>query len=344
MVAVKPAQITAFLTKPPTVCHAVLVYGADAGLVTERATQLSHYFANLSNPMAEIVRVDDSDLEDTPDRLVIELKTISMFGEGKVVKTALGRRITGAMIKSILEAGSLECFLVVEAGNLKAGDAARKAFETISWAAALPCFADTQRDLSVLIDDVMRQSGHTLAGDAKQALLNRLGADRAQSRGEIQKLILFAGHRREITSEDVFAIVGDAAATALDTIVSHTANGRVLAATSELARSVGAGENPQTIIAAMQRHFRRLHRICGAIETGVSFDEATRTLRPPLFFKQKDDMRAQCSRWTIPRINTALTRIADILKLARQNASLEYEFTERLVLELATMAGDNRRR
>ena len=93
----------------------------------------------------------------------------------------------------------------------------------------------------------------------------------------------------------------------------------------------------------MQRYFQRLHRVRGAIDAGKSFDDAARTLRPPLFFKQKDDMAAHCRRWTIIHIITALKRISEMIKLARQNARLEYELTERLVLELATMAADNRR-
>ena len=339
MVALKAAQVQSFIANPNLKYKAILVYGTDAGLVSERAKQLSLHLATKSQSKAEIVRIDDTDLEEQPDRLHVELQTLSMFSERKVVRVSLGRRVTGVLIKSILDTASkLETALIVEGGNLKPSDTARKAFEAAASAVALPCFSDTQQDLSILIDETINHEKLSIARDAKQLLLDRLGADRAQSRSEIAKLLLFVGDRKEIKSEDILTIVGDTSSVAVDTVISHTSNGDVKKATEELTRSVNAGENPQMIMSAIQRHFRRLHRVRNALDAGQSFDAAARTLRPPLFFKQKDAMAAQCRRWTSNQLSTALSRIYETIKSARYNTSLEYELAERLVLELATMA------
>ena len=46
------------------------------------------------NPPGEIIRIEDGDLEDDPDRLAVELQTMPMFGGRKVVRTTTSRRIT----------------------------------------------------------------------------------------------------------------------------------------------------------------------------------------------------------------------------------------------------------
>ena len=43
----------------------------------------------------------------------------------------------------------------MEGGSLKPNDAIRKLFEASESAAALPCFPDTQKELSILIDEML---------------------------------------------------------------------------------------------------------------------------------------------------------------------------------------------
>ena len=228
--------------------------------------------------------------------------------------------------------------LVVEAGNLRPTDAARKAFESHAWAAALACYSDDQRDLSGLVTDMIAAAGCSIERTASTALVERLGADRALSRGEIEKLILYVGQSKAITLQDVEAIVGDASEQAIDLIVGAAAQGDLRTASKEFDRSVAGGENPQTIIGAIQRHFRRLHRLRTQLDEGKTFEDAARQLRPPIYFKQRQQIAGQCRAWPARRLQTALHRIAETAKSARRNSHLEATLAERLLLEIATMA------
>ena len=132
--------------------------------------------------------------------------------------------------------------------------------------------------------------------EAKRLLLARLGADRALSRAEIDKLALYAHGKSMIEESDVEAAVGDAAELALDRIVMAAASGRTAAALAECDRSVASGESAQAVIAALQRHFLRLHRMRGALDAGRSMEDVVRSLRPPPHFKQREAHRAAVPR------------------------------------------------
>ena len=173
--------------------------------------------------------------------------------------------------------------------------------------------------------------------DAKRLLLARLGADRALSRAEIDKLVLYAHGKSMIEESDVEAAVGDAAELALDRIVMAAAAGRGAAALAECDRSVASGESPQSVIAALQRHFLRLHRMRGALDTGKSMDDVVRAARPPLHFKQREAIEQQCRAWTLPQLGAALARIADAAKAARLNSALEGTLAEHLLLDLGAI-------
>jgi DNA polymerase III subunit delta len=336
MVAIKAHQAQSFLNPPGPKVPAVLFYGGDAGLISERATKLAALVA--ARDTGEIIRLDDADLDNDPDRLAVELQTIPMFGGSKVVRATAGRRITAAALQPLLDGGTLAATLIVEAGNLKPTDAMRTLFEKSAQAAAVACYSDEAADLEGLIRETLKASGLTITSDAREMLVARMGADRVMSRGEIEKLALYASGKSEIDVADVEAIVGDASELAIDRTLNATASGDAARAVAEFSRAVAAGESPQGIIIALQRYLQRLHRIRTDLDSGASFEDVIRQQRPPVHFKQKDAIGLQCRMWSSPRLAQALARTAQAAKAARLTSTLEEAITEELLIALAGAA------
>jgi DNA polymerase-3 subunit delta len=118
MVAYKAGPLQRLLKSLDPQCRAALVYGPDAGLVADRAAALANYFTGLAKRSTDIVRLDDRDLAENGARLEVELRTVSMFTERKVVRLAAGTRLDVPSLKALLDA-PLEGALVIEAGALR---------------------------------------------------------------------------------------------------------------------------------------------------------------------------------------------------------------------------------
>lgn len=336
MVAIKAHQAQSFLNPPGPKVPAVLFYGSDAGLVSERAMKLAALVA--ARDSGESIRIDDADLDADPDRLAVELQTIPMFGGSKVVRATAGRRITAAALQPLLDGGTLAATLIVEAGNLRPTDALRMLFEKSAQAAAVACYADEAADIEGLIREILKAHGLSITADAREMLVARVGADRVLSRGEIEKLALYAAGKGEIDAADIEAIVGDASELAIDRTLNAASAGEGARAIAEFSRAVAAGESPQTIIGALQRHLQRLHRIRTDLDAGASFEDVIRQQRPPIHFKQKDAIALQCRMWSSPRLAQALARAAEAAKVARLTPALEEAITEELLMALARAA------
>jgi len=342
MTAVKTHQADQFIKSLDSRYRAVLFYGPDAGLVSERARMAAQRLAAASNPPGDVLRIEDADLEMEPDRLLVEAQTVPMFGGPKVVHTRASRRVTAQVLKPLLEQETLAASLVVEAGNLRPDDSLRQLFEKSPKAAAVACFEDEGRDLASLVRETLREAGLSIDPEALQLLVSRLGADRALTRGELEKLVLYTRGKTRVEGDDIDAVVGDASELALEKVVLAAASGEADRALTELDRILASGESAQTVIVAVQRHFHRLHRLRTSIDAGATMESALKQLRPPVHFKVRPVLEAQCRTWTTPMLQVALTQIADTAKRARLNASLEIPLTERLLLDLARNAADRR--
>lgn len=330
MVVYKASGVPRFLKSPDLKCRFALVYGPDAGLVSERAVALAKAFARRQLGAAETVRLDDRDFLEDAARLDIELRTRPMFADAKIVRVTAGARLDVPSLKALLDEPS-DNALIVEAGNLRPDSALRKLFEKRTDAAALPCYAD-ERDLEAVIDAELAEAGLRIDRETKAYLMSRLGANQALSRAEVAKLALYARGGGTITHDDIAEIVGDAAEIALENFVFAASAGEPREALRELQRLAAAGTDRSYALSALARHFTQLHRAASA----GNIDQAVRSLRPPLHYKRRDAFTAHCRSWGAKRLAQALPLIQETIRRQRRSPDLEGAFAERLLLTLAS--------
>src|SRR5712691_5806227 len=156
MVALKPAQVDAFVARPNPAQPIVLVFGPDSGLVRERAQALIRASVDDLNDPFSLARLDGDELASEPTRLVEEANTIPLFGGRRAVWVKAGGRNFVPAVEALVAAASPDCRVVIEAGDLKRTAPLRALCERARNAAALPCYADAERDLARLVDDEMR--------------------------------------------------------------------------------------------------------------------------------------------------------------------------------------------
>lgn len=333
MVAYKAAQTASFISKPATECVAALVYGPEASLVSERARALTKTLANLQDPPAEVLRLDDRDLAENPDLVALELQTASLFAARRIVHVKGERRLKPERMKELF-AGQLEALLVVEAGNLKPSSPIRKLFEAQKQTAALPCYSDGTRDVAPIADAELQDAGVRISRDARAYLLARLGNDTGIARSECRKLATYVGQGNEATIDDIDAAIGDVASGLADTLAKAVADGRSEIALAQFDALLAAGQSPYVALAALNRHFQRLHQICAAIEAGKPAKAAVSGFRPPLHFKLQDALLANARKWSEAGAAHALRQVDGAIRATRLTPNLEPQLAERLMLAI----------
>jgi DNA polymerase III subunit delta len=314
-----------------------LFHGTDSGEVAELVTSTAKALSESSAPPGEILRLTDQDLAQTPGRLATEARMLSMFGGRQVIVVKQAPQLTPALIEDLLEGPEMASFLVIEGGNLKKDAKLRLLVEKAPRGVAVACYGDDARSLPQLIRAEVAQAGMTITPDAVQMLCQLLGADRALSRAELSKLILYTGDDRQIDTPHVEAIVGDAAAQAFDTAINAALTGNVAMALAQIDRLAGSGTPPAVFLGLLLGALQRLFGLAAAVERGESIDAAIGRLRPPLHFKQKDAVKAQCARWRPAQIALALEAAQETIRRNRLHPVLESELVCELVIRLGRL-------
>lgn len=338
MVALRGKEIDAFLARPDPARPIILLYGPDAGLVRERADALMASAVDDPNDPFSLVKMDGDELAAEPSRLVDEAMTVPLFGGRRAIRIRAGSRSFASGIDTLAEMQPKDCRIVIEAGELRPDAPLRKACEKAKSAVAIACYADTERDLARLIDDELRLSNLRIAPDARAALTSLLGGDRQASRNEIRKLALYAHGQKEVTLDDVMAIVTDASALALDPIVDNAFAGRAADVETAFAKAMAAGVYPGMIIMSAQRQAALLHKARISVEEGRSESDALDSGFPRLHFSRKPLVEAALRSASTERMMRVIAQLAEAAFDMRKQSALAEVIAQRALLAIAVNA------
>ena len=339
MVALKASEADSFAARPDPARAVVLVFGPDAGLVNERVDAIVRASVDDPNDPFSYVRLDGDTIASDPARLVDEATTIPLFGGRRAIRLRAGSRNIMPAVEAVLGAPLKDCRVVIEAGDLRKGSALRTLIERAKNAAAIPCYADAERDIARLIDDEMRAADLTIAPDARDALAPLLGGDRRASRAELRKLALYAQGAGRIELDDVMAVVADASALALDSLIDAAFAGHLAGVEKEFSKAMVAGTNPGAIIGAAIRHAERLHALSIEIANGASVPEIVGRPQSGIHFRRQDAFTKALRGSSPERLARMLSMLAQASLDARKESAIGETIAHRALMLIARAAG-----
>ena len=358
-VKITASRVNGFLLQPGPEIASILLFGPDQGLVRERAEILAlNVVDDLSDPF-RVAELTGAAIKSDPPLLADEAAQLSMTGGRRVIRVVYATDGISENLKDFLGTATEKAtggnLVIVEAGNLGPRSSLRKLFEKAGNGASIGCYEDDARELQGVIGETLGRYGLRPTPDALSFLIHNLGCNRLVTRGELEKLALYAGGTATekatggnqatatVTLEDAMASIGDNAAVSLDSVVYATASGNVGALDRALDRALQEGTTTVAMVRALGQHLQKLHLVLGLIEEGASPDKAFAALKPAIIFKFKDEFQAQVRRWRVDRLGAALALLTEAEADCKSTGFPAVAGCHRALIRLAQMATHGQR-
>ena len=303
-------KVSEFLRQPKLTVGSVLLYGPDQGLVRERAKHLVQKCVSNPDDPFSVKEFTGSTLKQDARLLTDAAFSMSLGGGDCVVIIRDAGDPIADTITRIFEQDTIAWPLIIEVGDLPPRSALRKFHENSNTAASIGCYPEEGKALESFIKGFMTDEKLTIDPAAIAFLSASLAGDRQIIRRELEKLSLYCSakdtHADRITEADAILCVGDSSETSLDNLVFSVGNGDQKSIDQTLEKALSEGINPVAAIRAVQRHFQRLHFVRSQLQQGGNLEQAIGRLRPPIFFKRKNDFQRQAGSWSSENLSRAL--------------------------------------
>ncbi len=306
-----------YLDNPEPAIRAVLVFGADEGLVRERAAAIAAVIVEDPADPFRVANLDASAVAADPASLVDEAAALSMTGGRRLIRVHQANERIGAAFEAFFQAPPNDSLVVAVAGDLAPRSKLRAMFETARDAAAIACFPDNAESLDKLVGTVLGNYGLAVSADAKSWLVQHLGSDRMVSRQELEKLATYMGAgdgsdaavAGAVELEDAIACIGDSSAEMFDQAGAAAMRGDTQAMLSALIRALESGNSAVGILRLIARRLQRLHFVASTIQAGGRQEVAFKGLKPPAFSREAAELAALVPLWSPGRLAGALELI-----------------------------------
>tara|TARA_Y100001970_G_scaffold294127_1_gene447238 strand:+ start:89724 stop:90770 length:1047 start_codon:yes stop_codon:yes gene_type:complete len=337
---IPPRQVSQFIDNPPFEIANLLLYGPNEGLIRELSKRVrTSIVKDLSDPFLSN-ELTDFNLKEQPGLLVDLAFEYSLLGQRKVIRVSnVGDTFSSIFEELIKKIGAAETSLVVvEAGDLGPRSKLRKLFEESETSAAIACYQDEDGNILALANKLFRISGIEVETDAINWLVDRLGGDRAIISSEIEKICLYASDKGNVNIDQMRTLIGDSSSILLEKLCMDVAGGNIFSVNRSLNKIFSHDVHAIQILRSVSRHFSRLDLALFHMKKGKSLSAAAQALKPPVFFKYKDEFIRQLNFWTNDEVGNILLMLHEAEKACKRTGAPQEALCSRALISATSTA------
>ena len=291
------------------VSPAILLYGQDYGLISERSSLIINSFFNnvdAKHNSLNIIDLSNNALLLNPELLELEVSSISLLSSKKIIRIKEASDALYNIIKDYFHYSHPDCLIILLSDSLSPRSKIRKLFETHDKAIILPCYSDDIKNIFNLINTSFKKEGIIIDEQDIQLLANYLGIDRLITKAEIEKAILYAGQGKKLTANDIASFISDQAALGIDELYDFSLSGELEGAYRVLSRLQKEGVPAIQIIRSFIRQMQNLYSILILLSRSSNINNILDNFKPPIYFKRKDNIKDHTQKWSLVKLHKAL--------------------------------------
>lgn len=306
-----PNNISQFLLDGFKNSKAVLFFGPDSGLVSSRAGQLLNNISNSGGNHCH-VHLEYDQISKNPSLLHMEINSISMFGDRKIITIS---NVEGNVHKDIINIlSTLDCnnFIIFKSGDLPPSSGIRKFFETNAQVASIACYHLESIEIKSLLLKNLSDNGIKLPPTLViDYIIENIKGDYLSIISEIEKLVVLL--QEDVSIDKIESIINKNSYTAdYNVLIGHIITGNRSKAQAEFEKMIAAGMSVVAIARNIASYIVKLIKVQTLISQGKAESAAISTLKPPMFFKHEADFKVGLKKYSREKLLIILESITDL--------------------------------
>lgn len=288
-----------------------LVFGKDISVIRSRFNAISKAIVSDLKDQFLVVNLSKERLSKDPACLADEFYSFSMFGGRKLVIIRDSDVAANTALKALLKDGEgvkkSDNFIIIQSGDLDAGNALRKLAQASDFIAALPCYEDNDGTTRKLIEQQLKRNGIDFSYDLVSQIFTAVGKNRQIIANEIEKLALYLGEEK-LTGEVVDKVIKSQNETVFEEFSNNFASKKFAQAVKNIDNLLENGFEPVMATRFLSNYVQKLYFAKSAIVSkGLSIEVAAKEQR--LFFKAEANFKSQLRNLDLKQISLWLLEI-----------------------------------
>jgi DNA polymerase III subunit delta len=263
---------------------------------------------------------DENEVLKNSDDFLNNILSKSFFENEKLI---IINRATDKLIEIIDEIVNKEIddlVLILNSGALDKKSKIRSFFEKKKEIICVPFYEDNNQTLSAIVNKFFRENKIPISQQSMNLIVNRCRGDRQNLNNELNKIESFVAGKKKIEISEILKITNLAENYSVSELVDNCLAKNKTKTLSILSENNYSADDCIVIIRTMLTKSKRLLRIIREIKTTNDIDSAISSIKPPVFWKDKQIVKNQIQKWSYKNIQQLIFNINDIELLIKKNS------------------------
>ena len=224
------------------------------------------------------------------------------------------------IIEEIIERDVGDIKIILNADILEKRSKLRVFFEKNKQTVCIPFYADNSQTLSTIINNFFREKKISISQQTINLLVDRCRGDRQNLNNELQKIESYIINKKNINPEEILKLTNLAENYSVSELIDGCLSKNLKKTINILNENNYSTDDCILITRTLLIKLKRLFKIKKELEMTKNIDNVITSFKPPIFWKDKETVKQQISKWNLKQIENLIFETNNIELLIKKNS------------------------
>ena len=273
----------------------------------------------IDNFKGEIKRFEENEVLNNFEEFISSLINKSFFEQSKLIIISRASEKIMKLIDDLIDRGINDVIIVINAGILDKKSKLRSIFEKNKNLICTPFYKEDSRALFQQANIFFKNNKIPVSQELINLIVERSSGDRMNLNNELNKISLFLLDKKKVNIDDVIKLTNLAENYSISELADNCLSKNIKKINKIFDENIFSIDDCILIIRTLLAKTKRLLEIKKINEKNKNIEETILNYKPPIFWKDKEIVRNQISKWNLNDTEKLIYKINEIELSIKKN-------------------------
>ena len=292
-----------------------LLYGENEGFKNEVIKKKFE-----KNFDKNIYRYDEKEILDNKENFFNSITTKSFFEDKKLIIISRTTDKIKDLIDHILEKKINDIVVILNSNILEKKSKLRNMFEKDKKTVCMPFYADNNITLGKIVNNFFKEKNIAISQQNINLVIERCRGDRQNLNNELNKIENFTKNKKNIKFDEILKLTNLAENYNVSELIDSCLIKNHKKTINILNENNYSIDDCFLITRTLLIKSKRLFELKKKVQNNANVDEIISSFKPPIFWKDKENVKIQIKNWSIESIENLIYKSMDLELLIKKSS------------------------
>ena len=304
-----------------------LLYGKNDGLKTECINEI------LKRNNGKIYNYDEKQIKDEIEPFYENILSNSLFESSKIIIINRASDKICEVIEDLIDRTLTNTKIIINASILDTKSKLRSMFEKRKDLICIPTYPDNNETLSKLTYNFFKKEDISISQENINMIIEKCNGDRSNLKNELNKVKNYTLNKKKISSEELLKLVNLSENYGLSELIDNCLAQNENKTIKILNENNYNTEDGIIILRTFLAKAKRILKLANQLKRNNDINKTINSAKPPIFWKDKEIVKIQLSKWKLKQIKKLIKNINDLELEIKKNYNNSLFIISNFVLE-----------